>query len=166
MEATHSCTRGSKRWWLVGFKAGKYTLFVEKPIKSTLPHGSNSHLIQLTITVHQSSTLWRISVHIHYLCVASSFSLADWRKRCWKLTISFLCISLCRPPQEATAEGGEWKRVPEAGHDRNQSAQRQQHPHKAGRQQSIKGWSPPHQKNIRIIPPSETKTQRNYNTGK
>lgn len=62
------------------------------------------------------------------------------------------------PPQEITAEGRKWKRVSQAGYDWNQSAQWQQHPHEARRQQSIRRLSPRHQKNIRIMRPNARET--------
>lgn len=62
------------------------------------------------------------------------------------------------PPQEITAEGRKWKRVSQAGYDWNQSAQWQQHPHEARRQQSVRRLSPRHQKNIRIMRPNPRET--------
>lgn len=45
-----------------------------------------------------------------------------------------MSVSFVSLPQEATAEGGEREGDAQVRHDRDQSAQRQQHPHKAGRQ--------------------------------
>lgn len=79
MGSTHSCTKRSKRWLLVGSKA-RSAQFVEKTIKPTHSHGSNSVLISLAFSVcacfiqtHPPGGHSRVCVCSHLLYVCFEF---------------------------------------------------------------------------------------------
>lgn len=81
-------------------------------------------------TLH-SKYLFATVIKIYHAFTFKLLSLLDWE-------VFQISPLLFLSPQETTTEGRKWKRVSQAGYDWNQSAQWQQHPHKAWRQQSVK----------------------------
>lgn len=101
--------------------------------------------------LHTKNILWVVtlqSVPVHINCMCSCHHPAGKKHMPPRTSRPLTSCFSSLPLQEATAEGRKWQRVSQAGYDWNQGAQRQQHPHKARRQQSVKKkekkkWSVP-----------------------